>query len=90
MTDLEQKILRDVLDGQRGRSATDENRAEHDAAVESLIATGLIHYAPYRKQQKFTLSVTGRAALEIAERPRLKGFAFDDAQRLALQKLAGK
>ena len=90
VTALEAAILRDVLDGTRGRSATDENRAEHDAAVGRLIDCGYIIHNPHRKQQKFNLSVTGRAALDVHERVYLKGHAASDAQRLALQKMAGK
>jgi hypothetical protein len=68
LTEMEVMILRNVLDGDRTRGVTEDNRYEHDAAIVTLLKRGLLQYNQARPRQRFSLTVQGKAALDAAER----------------------
>lgn len=68
LTPIESLVLRNVLSNDRMVGVTDANRAEHDAAVISLIKRGFVRYRPQRARQRFSLTSEGRDALAAYER----------------------
>lgn len=68
VSSFEATLLRDVLDEQRTRSITDENRAAADSAIVSLLKAGYLRYRPQRAAQRFSLTWQGREALAEYEK----------------------
>jgi hypothetical protein len=64
LTELEARIMRDILAGTRGKDVDDLDKRAHDIALVRLVQRGLVHYNAERKAHKFNLTIAGRAALD--------------------------
>lgn len=68
LSPMESMVLRNVLSNDRLVGITPDNKADHDAAVISLIKRGFVRYRPQRARQRFNLTAQGREALAAYER----------------------